>query len=307
MKAIQINAYGEPDVLVLREVPDPRAGVGQIVAAIHAASVNPIDWKTRAGMRGDASALPMILGCEFSGVVSETGPGVDEFAPGDAVFGVAPQTGDGTYAEAIAIDAGLLAPKPDSLGHVEAAALALVGLTALVAVEDTAKIKAGETILIQGGAGGVGGFAVQVAKHAGATVYATTSTRNIDYVRGLGADGVIDYTADDFAQAVPPCDVVFDTVGGAVQERSFSVLKPGGRLVYIARGSDDAPPPPDHIEMIRPRVDRDRRHMERITELVGLGAVKAPEITTFPLAQVAEAHKMSATGHVRGKIVLLVR
>ncbi|MEE8284456.1 MAG: zinc-binding dehydrogenase [Alphaproteobacteria bacterium] len=101
--------------------------------------------------------------------------------------------------------------------------------------------------------------------------------------------------------------MVFDTVGGAVQERSFSVLKPGGRLVYIARGSDDAPPPPDHIEMIRPKVDRHRRHMERITELVALGAVKAPEITAFPLAQVAEAHKMSATGHVRGKIVLLVR
>ncbi len=307
MKAIQINAYGEPDVLVLREVPDPRAGVGQIVAAIHAASVNPIDWKTRAGMRGDASALPMILGCEFSGVVSETGPGVSEFAPGDSVFGVAPQTGDGTYAEAIAIDAGLVALRPDSLGHVEAAALGLVGLTALVSLEDTAKIKAGETILIQGGAGGVGGFAVQVAKHAGATVYATTSTRNVDYVRRLGADSVIDYTTDDFTKAVPPCDVVFDTVGGAVQERSFSVLKPGGRLVWIAGGSEGGPPPPAHVEMIRPRVDRHRRHMERITELVGLGAVTAPEITTFPLAQVARAHEMSATGHVRGKIVLLVR
>jgi NADPH:quinone reductase-like Zn-dependent oxidoreductase len=307
MKAIQIKEYGEPDVLVLREVPDPVAGEGQIVAGIHAASVNPTDWKTRAGMRSDASLLPWIPGCDFSGTVSAVGPGVTDFAVGDAVFGVPPQGGGGTYAEAIVIDAGLVAAKPDSLSHVEAAALALVGLTAMVSVEDSAKIKPSETILIQGGAGGVGGFAVQCAKHAGATVYATTSTRNIDYVRGLGADGVIDYTKEDFTKAAPPCDVVFDTVGGAVQERSFSVLKPGGRLVYIARGSDDAPPPPAHVEMIRPRVDRDGAHMERIVELAALGAVTPPEITEFPLAQVAEAHEMSATGHVRGKIVLNVR
>ncbi len=291
----------------MREVPDPVAGEGQIVAAIHAASVNPIDWKTRAGMRLDASALPLILGCEFSGVVTQTGPGVDEFTPGDAVFGVAPQTGDGTYGEAIAIDVGLVAPKPLNLSHVAAAAHALVGLTALVSLEDTAKVKPGETVLIHGGAGGVGGFAVQVAKHAGALVYATTSTRNIGYVRGLGADHVIDYTAEDFVEAAPKCDVVFDTVGGAVQERSFSILKPGGRLVYIARGSEGAPPPPAHIEMIRPRVNRDRAHMERISELVELGAVTLPEITEFPLDQIARAHEMSATGHVRGKIVLTLR
>lgn len=307
MKAIQVREFGGPEVLVPCDIPDPVAGPGQIVVAIHAASVNPIDWKTRAGMRLDASALPLILGCDFSGVVSEVGSGVSEFAPGDEVFGVAPQTGDGTYAEAIAIDAGLVAPKPENLGHVEAAALALVGLTALVSVEDTAKLKAGETILIQGGAGGVGGFAVQCAKRAGAAVYATTSTRNVDYVRGLGADVVIDYTTDDFTQTVPPCDLVFDTVGGAVQERSFSVLKPGGRLVYIARGSDGAPPPPDHFQMLRPRVDRDRAHMERIVELVAEGAVRPPEIREFPLAQVGKAHELSATGHVRGKIVLKVR
>ncbi|MCH8916443.1 MAG: NADP-dependent oxidoreductase [Proteobacteria bacterium] len=307
MKAIQIKEYGEPEVLVLREVADPVAAEGEIVVAIHAASVNPTDWKTRAGLRSGASLLPWIPGCDFSGTVSALGPGVTDFTVGDAVFGVPPQGGGGTYGEAIAIDAGLVAPKPSGLSHVAAAALALVGLTALVSLVDAAKIKAGETILIQGGAGGVGGFAVQCAKHAGATVYATTSTRNIGYGRRLGAHGVIDYPAEDFTKAVPPCDVVFDTVGGAVQERSFSVLKPGGRLVWIARGSIDAPPPPAHVEMIRPRVDRHRRHMERITELVGLGAVTAPEITTFPLAQVAEAHEMSATGHVRGKIVLVVR
>ena len=307
MKAILIEAYGGPEIMVPRDVPDPVAGQGEIVGAIHAASVNPIDWKTRAGMRSDASALPLIPGCDFSGVVAETGPGVSDPVAGDEVFGVTAQAGQGTYAEAVAIDAGLVAVKPESLTHVEAAALALVGLTGLVSVEDTAKIKPGETILIQGGAGGVGGFAVQCAKHAGATVFATTSARNLDYVRGLGADTAVDYEREDFTQVVPPCDVVFDTVGGVVQERSFSVVKPGGRLVYIARGAEGAPPPPAGIEMLRPQVGRDRRHMERIVELVNKGAVRPPEIAEMPLTDAPAAHRMSATGHVRGKIVLNVR
>ncbi len=307
MKAIVIDEFGGPEIMVPRDVPDPAAGEGEIVVAVHAASVNPIDWKTRAGMRGDASILPFIPGCDFSGVVAEIGPGIGDFSVGDEVFGVAPPSGPGAYAEAVAIDAGLVALKPDSLTHVEAAALALVGLTALVSVEDTAKVGAGETILIQGGAGGVGGFAVQCAKHAGANVFATSSARNVDYVLALGADTAIDYQSVDFTQAVPPCDVVFDTVGGEVQERSFSVLKPGGRLVYIARGSDGAPPPPESIEMLRPQVGRDRRHMERIVELVKEGAVWPPEIEELPLSDAPKAHEMSATGHVRGKIVLNMR
>jgi NADPH:quinone reductase-like Zn-dependent oxidoreductase len=148
---------------------------------------------------------------------------------------------------------------------------------------------------------------VQCAKHAGAKVLATTSARNLDYVEGLGADRAIDYGCEDFAKVMPPCDVVFDTVGGAVQERSFSVLKAGGRLVYIARGSDGAPPPPAGIEMLRPQVRRDRQHIERITELVAAGAVWPPEIIQMPLIDAAKAHVKSASGHVRGKIVLNMR
>jgi NADPH:quinone reductase-like Zn-dependent oxidoreductase len=307
MKAILIEEFGGPEIMIPRDVPDPVASAGEIVVAIHAVSINPTDWKTRAGLRASASILPFIPGCDFSGVVAEVGSGVADFSPGDEVFGVTPQGGGGTYAEAVAIDAALVAPKPKSLTHVEAAALALVGLTALVSVEDTAVIQAGETILIQGGAGGVGGFAVQCAKHAGANVFATCSGRNVDYVLGLGADAAINYEEEDFTETVPPCDIVFDTVGGAVQGRSFSVLKPGGRLVYIARGSEGAPPPPDHIQMLRPRADRDRAHMERIIELVREGAVTPPEITEMPLADVPRAHELSATGHVRGKIVLTLR
>ena len=307
MKAILIEEFGGPEIMVPRDVLDPKAGPGEIVVAIHAASINPTDWKTRAGLRAGPSVLPYIPGCDFSGVVAEVGPGVSDFAPGDDVFGVTPQGGGGTYAEAVAIDAGVVAPKPESLSHVEAAALALVGLTALVSVEDTAKLMPGETILIQGGAGGVGGFAVQCAKAAGATVYATCSGRNVDYVLGLGADRAVNYEEEDFAETVPPCDVVFDTVGGEVQERSFSVLKPGGRLAYIARGSDGAPSPPDHVQMLRPQVGRDRAHLERIVELLGAGAVWPPEINEMPFADVPRAHELSATGHVRGKIVLRMR
>ncbi|MDH3242716.1 MAG: NADP-dependent oxidoreductase [Alphaproteobacteria bacterium] len=307
MKAIQIQEFGGPEVLQIRELPHPEPGEGEIVAAIHAASVNPTDWKTRAGQRAGGDILPWVPGCDFSGIVEAVGPGVTDFKPGDAVFGVPPQGGGGTYADTLLVDAALVARKPEGLSHVQSAAIALIGLTALVSLEDTAKIKSGETVLIQGGAGGVGGFGVQVAKHAGCTVYATCSTRNVDYVRGLGADHVIDYTREKFEDVVPPCDVVFDTVGGEVQERSFGVIKPGGRLAWIARGSEGADPPPDTVQMFRPRVDRDRAHLERIKELLDAGAVTVPEITEFPWERAGAAQELSATGHVRGKIVLRVR
>lgn len=307
MKAIVVEEYGGPEVLRLKELPDPEPGPGEIVAEIHAASVNPTDWKTRAGLRAGADLLPWTPGCDFSGVVKAVGPGVDDFKPGDEVFGVPPQGGGGTYADTILVDAALVASKPAQLSHIESAAIALIGLTALVSLEDTAKIQAGETVLIQGGAGGVGGFGVMVTKHAGCTVYATCSTRNVDYVRSLGADHVIDYTKERFEDVVPPCDVVFDTVGGEVQERSFGLLKPGGRLAWIARGLEGADPPPEHVQMLRPRVDRDRAHLERIKELLDAGAITLPEIQVFSFDDVDKAQELNATGHVRGKIVLKVR
>ena len=227
-----MHGYGGPEVLEYADTRNPVAGPGEIVVDIHAVSVNPADWKVREGLRkGDIHArFPHILGRDFSGVVRETGAGVSDFQPGDPVFAINEQGCEGGYAEAIAIPAALAAPKPDFLSHTEAAALAITGLTTLRALEDEAKLKAGETILIHAGAGGVGGFAVQYAKHVGATVYTTASAANHEYVKSLGADFAIDYKKEDFAEAAPPCDVVFDTIGGEVQARSFSVLKPGGRL-----------------------------------------------------------------------------
>ena len=235
MKAVLLMRHGGPETLRYGEAPDPTAGAGQVVVDIHAASVNAADYKVRLG-GGPYSNIkfPHILGRDFSGVVSAVGAGVSDLAVGDAVFGVTDQRDEGAYAEKIAIKAAIVAKKPAQLGHAEAAALALTSLTALWALEDTAKLKAGETILIQGGAGGVAGFAIALAKHLGATVITTASANNHDYVRGLGADRVIDYNAEDFAKSVSGCDVVFDTVGGKVRAGCYDVLKPGGRLVWIA-------------------------------------------------------------------------
>ncbi len=304
-----MDTYGGPEVLVLREAPDPVAGPGEILVDIHAASINPADWKVREGLRRDdvQAVFPHVLGRDFSGVVRAVGAGVTDLAPGDAVFAVTDRGQEGAYAEAIAIKAALAAPKPAALSHAEAAALALTGLTALVCLEDTAKLSAGQTVLIHGAAGGVGSFAVQYARHVGARVLATASARNHDYLRGLGADEVIDYTQGNFTEAASGCDVVLDTIGGEVHRHSFAVLRPGGLLIHIAPPSDGFVPPRDDVTVIRPLVARDRAHMERIAELVSTGAVRPPEIKRLPLAEAAAAQELSRTGHVRGKIVLEVR
>ena len=237
----------------------------------------------------------------------QLGDGVADVRVGDAVFGVCDVGQEGAYAEQLAIKASLVARKPETLSHAQSAALALTGLTALVTVEDTLRLKAGETILVQGGAGGVASFAIQLAKHIGARVVTTTSVGNLDYVRGLGADQVIDYRAQDFTRVVANCDAVFDTVGGEVAERSFAVLKPGGRAAFIASGNSAPPSPRAEVRSLRPDVRRDRPHLERIVALVTGGAVRVPEITTYRLADAAEAQRVSEGRHLTGKLVFVVR
>jgi NADPH:quinone reductase-like Zn-dependent oxidoreductase len=223
------------------------------------------------------------------------------------VFGVSEANRESCYAEKIAIRAAIVARTPDGLSHIEVAAVALVGLTAVVSIEEALRLKAGETILIQGGAGGVAAFAVQLAKHLGARVITTTSPANLSYVRSLGADEIIDYTTQDFAKHVSGCDAVLETVGGEVALRSFAVLKPGGRAAFIASGPQAPKSPRADVQSLRPNVARDRRHLERIAALVTSGAVRLPEIATFPLAQAAQAMKVSEGRHFRGKLVLTVR
>src|SRR5438445_1197885 len=190
MKAAFIQKFGGPDVLQYGDLPDPVAAPGEVVVDVVAASVNGADWKVRLGQYKQAK-FPFALGRDFSGVVGAVGAGVDDLKVGDTVFGVCDVGQEGAYAEKLAIKAAIIARKPDGLPHIDAAALALTGLTALVAVEDTLKLKSGETILVQGGAGGVGSFAVQLAKHLGARVITTTSAANLDYVRALEADEII--------------------------------------------------------------------------------------------------------------------
>jgi NADPH:quinone reductase-like Zn-dependent oxidoreductase len=250
--------------------------------------------------------FPHILGRDFSGVVSAVGPGAD-LKVGDEVVGVTIPGTEGAYAEKIAIKAAIIAKKPVTLSHAETAAMALTSLTAIWALEDTAKLKKGETVLIQGGAGGVAGFAIQLAKHIGATVITTASAKNHDYVKKLGADRVIDYEKEDFTSLGRICDVVFDTVGGEVQVRSYEVLKPAGRLVWIAAAPAGFTPSRRDVQVLRPKVDRDRAHLERMAELLEAGAVWPPAITRFKLADAAEAHRISEGRHLQGKLVLEAR
>ena len=303
MKAALIDAHGAPDVLRYGDVADPVAGPNEVLVDIQAASVNGADWKVRSGASGPVAAFPYILGRDFSGRIAAAGDQVTDLQVGDPVFAVCDVGQEGAYAEKIAIKAALCARKSDRLTHVESAALALIGLTALVSVEDTLELRAGETILIQGGAGGVAGFAIQLAKHLGAHVITTASAANHAYVRGLGADEIIDYIADDFTTLVSDCDAVFDTVGGDVAGRSFAVLKPGGRAAFIASGPTAPAPPRDDVRSLRPKVGRDRPHLERIVELVEAGAVSVPEITRFSLSDAAAAHRTSEARHLRGKLV----
>jgi NADPH:quinone reductase-like Zn-dependent oxidoreductase len=307
MKAAILIGHGGPEKLVYGDMPDPVAGPGEVVVDINAASVNAADWKVRQGSYNSTMKFPYILGRDFAGTVAALGPGVTDFKLGDPVFGVCDAGIEGAYAEKIAIKAAIIAKKPDTLGDADAAAMALTSLTAIWALEDTARLKRGETVLIQGGAGGVAGFAIQLAKHIGATVVTTASARNHDYVKKLGADRVIDYNTDDFTKAAGPCDVVFDTVGGEVQVRSYKVLKPGGRLVWIAAAPPGFEPARKDVQVLRPRVARDRPHLERMLELLKAGAVWPPAITRYKLADAAEAHRVSEGRHLQGKLVLTVR
>ena len=200
-----------------------------------------------------------------------------------------------------------VAKKPPALSHVDAAALALTGLTALRSVEDSLKLKSGETILIQGGAGGVASFAIQLAKHLGARVITTASAANLGYLRELGADQVIDYNATDFRKVVSNCDAVFDTVGGDVALQSFAILKPGGRAAFIASGAQAPKPDRSDVTALRPAVGRDRVPLERIAELYRAGAIRPPPVRLFSLADAAEAVGISKARHLKGKLVFKVR
>ena len=307
MKAVFFRAHGPAEVLEHGARPDPVPRPGEVLVDIHAASVNAADWKMRAGQYAAKVALPHVPGRDFSGVVAALGEGAHDFRPGDEVFGVCELPAEGGYAERIAVRQDIVARKPARFSHVECAAAGLAALTALVSIEETLELERGETILIHGGAGGVAGFAIQLARHLGARVISTASAKNHDYVRGLGAQEVIDYRAQDFSGRVSGCDAVLDTVGGEVTGASFAVLRPGGRLASIAAGARAPASPRADVASLRPNVVRSRSRLERVASLLVTGVFVPPPMVLFGLQEAAAAHRVSEARHLRGKLVLQVR
>jgi NADPH:quinone reductase-like Zn-dependent oxidoreductase len=310
MQASVIEAYGEPEVLQLKEVEKPVAGAEEVLVRVRAAGVNPVDVKTRAGkgVAGRLKGFPVILGWDISGVVEDVGPGVASFAVGDEVYGMVrfPEEGR-AYAQYVAAPAGDLAVKPQSLTHVEAAAVPLVALTSWQALFDAAGLEPGQRVLIHAAAGGVGHVAVQLARWKGAHVVGTASAAKADFVHGLGAHEVVDYTAGPFEERMAPVDVVLDSLAGEVQERSLTVLKPGGILVSIVGlTADEARAKNLGVRMTRIMVHTGTDQLARISRLIDAGELRPVVAATFPLAAAAAAHRASETHHTAGKIVLEV-
>lgn len=309
MKAIRQEELGGPEVLHEVEVPRPSPGISEILVKVHAASLNPTDWKHRATGRF-LGQPPLILGWDLSGVVEEVGLGVSLFKPGDEVFGMLPYPkGVGSHAEYVAGPTRAFAHKPANVDHVEAGAVPLVALTAWQALVDTTGLSEGQRVLIHAAAGGVGHVAVQIAKARGAYVIGTASEPKHEFVRDLGADEVIDYRTVDFADAVSDVDVVLDTIGGDYQLRSLRTLKTGGIMVSTV----PAPAEGLHEEAARLGVraelilvEADHAGMVAIAELVESGALRARIAETFPLAEAARAHEAGETNRTAGKIVLIV-
>ncbi len=304
MKAVYIERCGGPEVLIYGDMPDPVPAADDVLIDIAAASVNATDWKARAS--GYAKIpFPHIMGRDLSGTVSSVGKDIENFKVGDEVFAVCMRYEDGGYAEKNAIKASMVGKKPASVSHVEAAALALTGLTAVCSLEETLQLKRDEKILIQGGAGGVASVAIQFAKYLGAHVITTASAVNHDYVRALGADEVIDYNAVDFTTVAKDVDAALDTIGGAVAERTLDVLRSGGRAAFL-----DGPAPTPRrsgIVSVKPLVKRATRLMNRVAELIDAGAFRPPEVRVFSLAQARLTHELIEARHVRGKLVFKVR
>lgn len=308
MKAVFINDYGGAEAMQVGEQPTPTPGPNEVLVAVHAASINPIDWKIRAGLLRQVFEIPFpyILGRDFSGVVAAVGAEVKDTAPGDEVFGMANATRGGSHAEFVVVEKAFFARKPRGLSHDQAASLPLAGLSAMIPLENVAGLRGGQRVLIHAGAGGVGGFAVQLARHRGAWVAATCGPNNVDYVRGLGADRVIDYTRQDFATLLKGIDVVFDTVGGDVTRRSAGVLRSGGALVRLSAAPITETPTRADITNKAPMIEPRRELFERIAGLVESGAIKPQIGPVLALADAARGYELSRTGHQRGKIVLHV-
>ena len=307
MKALQIQQYGGLETLELNQnAPRPSARKGQVLVEVDAASINPIDWKIRAGYLKETVPLsmPATLGGDFSGVVTDAGE--SDLTAGDRVYGYGSllSGGSGSFAEFVAALATTVAPAPKKANPVEAAALPLVGVSALQAIQDHIKLNRGQKILIHGGAGGIGSLAIQVAKSIGAYVATTASADDMAYVKELGADEAIDYKKEPFELRLKDFDAVFDTVGGDTTAKSFRVLKKGGTLVSMLGQPDPALAQKAGVTAIGQMTDVSTERLKRLAQLVDNGAVKIHLDNVYPFEKVREAFQRLEEGHPRGKVVL---
>jgi NADPH:quinone reductase-like Zn-dependent oxidoreductase len=309
MKAIRIHNYGGPEVLHYEDAPRPEPQAGEVLVRVHASGVNPIDWKVREGHMKDLwpHKFPLILGWDLSGVVEELGRDVSRFKIGDEIYSVPDPTRNGAYADYIVVREPELALKPTSLHHIRAAAVPLAALTAWQSLFDTAQLQPGQRVLIHAGSGGVGHFAVQLAKWKGAYVFATASTKNQDFLRELGVDKAIDYTQQRFEDVARNIDIVLDTIGGETQERSWSVLKKGGNLVSLVQLPSEEKAKALGVRAALLGAQPNGAQLAEIAKIIDSGKLAPIIDRILPLSEVRRAHELSQSGHTHGKIALRVR
>ena len=307
MKAVRIHRFGPPEVISLDDVPKPEPGRGEVVVRVNAAGIGPWDALIRRGESVLEQPLPLTLGSDLSGVVDSVGVGVEELKVGDEVFGVTNERFTGAYAEYAIAKATMLAPKPKNLNHVHAASVPVVAVTAWQMIFDFAQLSSEQSVLIHGGAGNVGGYAVQLAKRTGAVVIATASVENDSYVRRLGADGVIDYRVRRFEERVKEVDVVLDTVGGETLDRSYGVLKRGGIVVSSVAQPSKEKAEQDGVRAVFFLVQVTTEQLTMIGKMIDAGALQSEVGEVLWLDEARKAHEMlEGAPHRRGKIVIKV-
>jgi len=306
MKAIVIHEYGGPEVLKYEDVPRPEPKADQILIRVIAAGVNPVDGMIRSGMfaKDGNGAFPMVLGGDIAGVVERVGNKITKFKAGDPVFAYVSLDSGGGYAQYAVVPEGDAAPKPKSLTYVEAGAVPIVALTAWQALIDTAKLNAGQTVLIHGGSGGVGSFAIQIAKARGAKVIATASTANQDLLKQLGTDVAVDYTKQKFEDVAKDVDVVLDSVGKDTLTRSYGVVKKGGIIVSLVARPNQSDLEKHGIRGVALSVEPNSGELAQIGKLIDEKKIRVIVSQTFPLSEAKKAQEQVASGHTRGKIVL---
>ncbi len=310
MKAAQINKYGGPEVIEINEVDKPTPKAGQVLVEVHAAAINPFDWKVRSGAYQKMIPIkfPMTVGADFSGVITQLGKGVTEFSVGDEVFGTAITLsgGSGAVAEYTVANSDNTALKPANTNFEEAAALVLVGISAFQAL-DKLNLQTGQKLLIHGGAGGIGSTAIQYAKHLGAYVATTVRSDDTEFVKQLGADEVIDYEKQVFENELKDYDAVFDTVGGDAYSKSFKVLKKGGILISMVEQRSEELASRCGVKALMQNSEEKTKDLLRLKKLAEDGVIKPQIDKKFPLEQTAEAFKHLETGHPQGKVVITIR